>query len=67
MILVAMTLNDNKFETQGLEVAVDAVAKFPDNYGVWVTLSTMKSASVEQKAQAFREMKRLDPLNPTLK
>ena len=67
MILVAMTLNDNKFETQGLEVAVDAVAKFPDNYGVWVTLSTMKSASAEHKAQAFREMKRLDPLNPTLK
>ena len=67
MIQVAMTLNDNKFETQGLEVAVDAVAKFPDNYGVWVTLSTMKSASVEQKAQAFREMKRLDPLNPSLK
>ena len=67
MIQVAGILNDNEFEAQGLEVAIDATKSFPDNYGVWAILYSMKSASEEQKAQALTEMKRLDPLNPTLK
>ena len=67
MIQVAMTLNDNKLEAQGLEVALDATKKFPNNFLVWATLDAMKSASVEQKTQAQKEMKRLDPLNPNLK
>ena len=67
MIQVAMTLNENKLEAQGLEVALDAVEKFPDNYSVWATLDAMRSATAEQKAQAQKEMKRLDPLNPNLK
>ena len=67
MIQVASTLNDNKLEAQGLEVALDATKKFPDNYLVWATLDSMKNASPEQKAKAQKEMKRLDPLNPNLK
>ena len=67
MIQVAMTLNENKLETQGLEVAIDATEKFPNNYSVWATLDAMKSVTAEQKAQAQKEMKRLDPLNPNLK
>jgi hypothetical protein len=67
MIQVAMTLNENKLETQGLEVSLDATKKFPDNFGVWTTLNAMKSATAEQKAQALVQMKRLDPLNPNLK
>jgi 1,2-phenylacetyl-CoA epoxidase PaaB subunit len=67
MIQVAVTLNDNKLETQGLQVALDATTRFPDNYSVWAVLDLMKSATPEQKAQAQKEMKRLDPLNPNLK
>ena len=67
MIQVAMTLNENKLEAQGLEVALDATKKFPDNYSVWATLDSMKNVSAEQKAQAQKELKRLDPLNPNLK
>jgi len=67
MIQVAMVLNENKLVAQGLQVAVDAVAKFPDNYGVWVTLDSMTSATPKQKAEALAQMKRLDPLNPNLK
>jgi O-antigen ligase len=67
MIQVAMTLNENKLEAQGLEVALDATKSFPDNYGVWGTLRMMKNASPEQKEEALVQMKRLDPLNPTLK
>jgi O-antigen ligase len=67
MIQVAVTLNDNKLEAQGLQVALDATKKFPDNYSVWAVLDFMKTATAEQKAQAQKEMKRLDPLNPNLK
>ena len=67
MIQVALTLNDNKLESQGLAVAVDATEKFPENYAVWATLNYMKSATPEQKAQALAQMKRLDPLNSELK
>ena len=67
MIQVAGTLNENKLEVQGLEVAVDAAESFPDNYAVWAILYSMNRASQEQKAQALAQMKRLDPLNPTLK
>jgi O-antigen ligase len=67
MIQVAITLNENKLEAQGLLVASDAVERFPDNYQVWATLNSMTSATAEQKAQALVQMKRLDPLNPNLK
>jgi O-antigen ligase len=67
MIQVAMTLNENKLEDQGLQVAQDAVERFPENFGVWTTLNSMNKASVEQKAEALAQMKRLDPLNPNLK
>jgi hypothetical protein len=67
MVQVAVTLNDNNLEEQGLKVALDAVSKFPDVYAVWVALDLMKSATEEQKADALVQMKRLDPLNPTLK
>jgi O-antigen ligase len=67
MIQVSMTLNNNQLVAEGLAVALDAVEIFPDNYGVWATLNSMKSATAEQKAEALAQMKRLDPLNPTLK
>ncbi len=67
MIQVATTLNQNKLEDPGLKVALDAVKRFPDNYGVWSALNSMSKASEAQKAQALAQMKRLDPLNPNLK
>jgi len=67
MVQVALTFNESKLETQGLEVALHATKKFPDNYLAWSTLDAMKKATAEQKAQAQKEMKRLDPLNPNLK
>jgi O-antigen ligase len=61
MIQVAMTLNENKLENQGLEVALDAVERFPDNYAAWRTLNSMTKANKEKKDQAFAQMQRLDP------
>lgn len=67
MIQVANTLNQNKFEKEALEVAIDATERFENDFGVWATLSSMALATDQQKKQAFEEMKRLDPLNPELK
>jgi hypothetical protein len=67
MIRVAIALNENKLEDQALQVAVDATERFPDTYDVWVALDSMNKASEEQRAQALSQLKRLDPLNPTLK
>jgi hypothetical protein len=67
MVQVALTFNENKLETQGLEIALHATKKFPDTYLAWSTLDAMKMATAKQKAQAQKEMKRLDPLNPNLK
>ena len=67
MIQVAMILDENKFVAEGLEVATDAVAKFPDNFAAWATLQMMTGATAKQKADALAQMKRLDPLNPNLK
>jgi O-antigen ligase len=67
MMQVSMILNENKFEDQGLQVAIDAADRFPDNYAAWGTITLMKSAPEQLKAQALVQMKRLDPLNPNLK
>lgn len=67
MVQIALILNQNKLEKQGLQVAIDAVERFPDNYGAWRTLSLMKETTEQQQADALAQMKRLDPLNPTLK
>lgn len=64
---VAAALQQNKLEPEGLKIATEAVAKFPDEYGLWALLAGMPNATAEQKAQALTQMKRLDPLNPTLK
>ena len=66
MIQVASTLDQNNLSEQGLKISIDAVEKFPNNYGTWATLLAMKSASEQQKADALLQMKRLDPLNPNL-
>ena len=67
MVQVAASLSKNNLDAKGLEVILDATEKFPESYSVWATLYTMTAASVDQKALALREMKRLDPLNPDLK
>jgi O-antigen ligase len=67
LIQVSSTLDQNKLPDQGLKVATDAVADFPDNYGAWANLYAMSKASEQQKADALAQMRRLDPLNPNLK
>ena len=63
----ASILLENNLEAQALQVATDAVKKFPDAYELWALISKIPSATAEQKATALSQMKRLDPHNPNLK
>jgi O-antigen ligase len=67
MSQAALVLNQNKFDEQAIQVAIDATERFPDSYAVWATLNSINKATEEQKAQALSQLKRLDPFNPTLK
>jgi O-antigen ligase len=67
MGFVGDLMSKNGLQSQGLKIITEAVAKFPNEYGLWALLAGMPNATSEQKAQAAKEMKRLDPLNPNLK
>ena len=57
----------NGLQPEGLKIITEAVAKFPNEYGLWALLAGMPNATSEQKTEALGQMKRLDPLNPNLK
>ena len=67
MVEVAGAFNDQKLEKEALQITLDAIDRFPNSFYVWRALYYMKAATPEQKQQALEQMKRLDPLNPTLK
>ena len=67
MVEVAGAFNDQKLEKEALQITLDAIDRFPNSFYVWRALFYMKAATPEQKQEALAQMKRLDPLNPTLK
>jgi hypothetical protein len=64
---VAISLANNKLETQALKILEAGVVKFPDEFSMWRLLSEIQNASPQQVAEAKLQMKRLDPNNPELK
>lgn len=64
---VATILRDNKLEKEALSVIEDGTNAFPDSYDAWRILASLNAATPEQVSEAKVQMKRLDPLNPTLK
>lgn len=61
-ILVANSLNK-----EALEIAMLSTSQFKDNFESWKVLSEIPGVSDSDKKQALKNMKELDPLNPTLK
>ena len=64
---VAYILSKAKFEDLALEILDTGLSESPDYFAMWRLLSEIPTATEEQKAEARRQMKRLDPLNPNLK
>lgn len=64
---VANILLENKFEKESLETIREGVKTFPNTFELWKILSVQPFATTLELTEANRQMKRLDPLNPTLK
>ncbi len=57
----------NKFPDQAYKYAKIAVEFNPNDFDSWKMLYSISKSSPEEKANALANMKRLDPLNPSLK
>lgn len=67
LVIVGTNLRDNKYDKEALSIISDAVKSFPNSFDAWKTLASLPNATPAQVANAKAQMKRLDPLNPTLK
>jgi O-antigen ligase len=66
MLYAASVLERNNFYKESREIAMAATQSFPDSFEVWSFLLSLTYSTDEDKAKASAEMKRLDPLNPSL-
>ena len=64
---IAISLAQNKLDTQAADVARKAAAFNPDYFDTWKILAGITGSTPEDKAKAILEMKRLDPRNTTIK
>ena len=63
---VANILLENKLEKESLNTIRDGVKTFPNTFELWKILSIEPTATSAEVSEANHQMKRLDPLNPTL-
>ena len=63
---VALILNQNNLNKESLALTQKIVARYPDSFEGWRLINQLSPEGSEEKAQAIREMKRLDPLNPDI-
>ena len=64
---IAVILVANSLNKEALEIAMLSTSQFKDNFESWKVLSEVPGVSDSDKKQALKNMKELDPLNPTLK
>jgi hypothetical protein len=67
MVAGAKIFTLNKYEDEGLKFTLEATRTFPESFGPWQLLYALPQSTSTQKAEALKEMKRIDPLNPKLK
>jgi O-antigen ligase len=67
MVTGAKIFTLNKYEAEGLKYTLEATRNFPDSFGPWELLYTIPQSTDEQRAEALKQLRRLDPLNPKLK
>jgi hypothetical protein len=67
LINIVRAFESNGFYDLAHKYALEAVEFNPDSYEIWRTLSLVKNATEQERSLAYTEMRRLDPLNPTLR
>jgi len=67
MFQVAAIFRQNNLLDLSAQVAKDATTLFPRSYENWELLTTLSNLSEIEKNQAYSQMRKLDPLNQTIK
>jgi hypothetical protein len=67
MYRIADILVSNKLFAEATLVSNDSIKHFSDDYPVWAIRSKIEGLPQAEIDRAKREMKRLDPNNPSLK
>jgi hypothetical protein len=67
LINIVRAFELNGFYDLAHKYALEAVEFNPNSYEIWRTLSLVKNATEQERSLAYTEMRRLDPLNPTLR
>jgi hypothetical protein len=57
-------MENSKLYVQAREYALIATKYNPDSFDSWSALHSVQNSTVEEKALALENMKRLDPRNP---
>ncbi len=66
-LTVASILANNKLQKEALEILMVKRADFPDCFELWAAIATLSQSDPGLANESKKQMKRLDPLNPTLK
>jgi O-antigen ligase len=67
MNALAVALGNAGLPEEALKIAKEAVREFPTNFGAWRVITQVGAASPQDKRQAYKKMRELDPFNPDLK
>jgi O-antigen ligase len=67
MTTVARLFREANLTDRSIVIARDGVKFNPNNYEAWRELILQPAASQEERDEAFKKMKELDPYNPNLK
>jgi hypothetical protein len=67
MFQVAALFRQNDLLDLSAQIAKDATSLFPRSYENWELLTTLSNLSVIEKNQAYSQMRKLDPLNQTIR
>jgi hypothetical protein len=63
MVNIAVLFEQNKFTAQAAEIVRVAVKYNPDHFDGWRVMANLSETTPEEKAEAKKNMIRLDPLN----
>lgn len=67
MNALAVALGNAGLPEEALKIAKEAVREFPTSFGAWKVITQVGAASPQDKREAYKKMRELDPLNPSLK
>ena len=63
-IQVAGILRSNKFDKDALDVAKEAIIRFPNSFAMWKLVADYSAVGSQDQVDAIQRLHELDPNNP---